>query len=220
MPLSPGSSRKVIGENIREMRHAGHPEAQSVAAALNEARKTRAEGGNTTGEVGKVVPVQQAKGYGWPKIKLHTGPIHSAVAGRTDHLPTHVPSGSYVLPAHHVSGLGESNTLAGFKVIQRMFGDLKRHYGGLPYSGEAAPYGQSGGPYGAELGHSKGGEIHDGDGVPCVLAGGEYVLSPAEVRAAGEGDMDMGHKALDAWVEAQKAKTAKTVANLPKPRRD
>jgi hypothetical protein len=218
MPLSPGSSRKVIGENIREMRHAGHPEAQSVAAALNEARKTRAEGGNTIQQARPVQSYHQHAPHA--HMKLHTGPIHSAVAGRTDHLPTHVPSGSYVLPAHHVSGLGESNTLAGFKVIQRMFGDLKRQYGGLPYSGQASPYGQSGGPYGAELGHSKGGEIHDGDGVPCVLAGGEYVLSPAEVRAAGEGDMDMGHKALDAWVEAQKAKTAKTVANLPKPRRD
>jgi hypothetical protein len=216
VPLSPGSSRKVISENVREMRHAGHPEAQSVAAALNEARKTRAEGGNAPQQAR---PVQSYHQHA-PHMKLHTGPIHSAVAGRTDHLPTHVPSGSYVLPAHHVSGLGESNTLAGFKVIQRMFGDLKRQYGGLPYSGQSAPYGQSGGPYGAELGHSKGGEIHTGEGVACVLAGGEHVLTPHEVWMAGDCDTDAGHRALDGWVEAQKAKTAKTVANLPKPRRD
>ena len=31
--------------------------------------------------------------------KLHVGPIHSPVAGRTDHLPMHVPSGAYVIPA-------------------------------------------------------------------------------------------------------------------------
>ena len=72
-----------------------------------------------------------------PPIKLHTGPIHSAVAGRTDHLPTHVPSGSYVVPADIVSGLGEGNSLAGFRHIKRMFAELKRRYGGLPYSGDS-----------------------------------------------------------------------------------
>ena len=54
-------------------------------------------------------------------MKMHTGPIHSAVAGRTDHLPTHVPSGSYVIPADIVSSMGEGNTMAGFKNIRRMF---------------------------------------------------------------------------------------------------
>ena len=37
MPLHKGSSKKVIGENIREMRRAGHPEAQAVAAAMHVA---------------------------------------------------------------------------------------------------------------------------------------------------------------------------------------
>lgn len=219
MPLLPG--KKNIGHNISEMEAAGHPRDQSIAAALNEARKSRAEGGNTVRKVKSELPsVQQAKGYGWHGTarKLHTGPIHSHVAGRTDHLPTHVPSGSYVLPAHHVSGLGESNTLAGFEHIKRMFDELRRHYGGLPYSGQSAPYGQEGGPYGM---HAKGGDVgRKSHGVAVVLAGGEHVLTPHEVWMAGDCDMDAGHKALDGWVEAQKAKTAKTVANLPKPRSD
>ena len=50
------------------------------------------------------------------KTGVHVGPIHSAVAGRTDHLPMHVPSGAYVLPADIVSAMGEGNTAAGFKV--------------------------------------------------------------------------------------------------------
>lgn len=37
MPLLPGSSRAIIGENIREMRASGHPEDQAVAAALRNA---------------------------------------------------------------------------------------------------------------------------------------------------------------------------------------
>ncbi len=40
MPLKKGTSRKTIGENIKEMEKAGHPRKQSIAAALNEARKS------------------------------------------------------------------------------------------------------------------------------------------------------------------------------------
>jgi hypothetical protein len=43
MPLIKGRSRKVIGENIREMIEAGHPRAQAIAASLNNARKSGAK---------------------------------------------------------------------------------------------------------------------------------------------------------------------------------
>lgn len=54
--------------------------------------------------------------------KIHVGPIHSSVAGRTDHLPINVPSGSYVIPADIVSSMGEGNTMAGFQILNRVFG--------------------------------------------------------------------------------------------------
>lgn len=57
--------------------------------------------------------------------KIHVGPIHSAVAGRTDHLPMNVPSGAYVIPADIVSALGEGNTMAGFEILNDMFGVQK-----------------------------------------------------------------------------------------------
>lgn len=107
------------------MQASGHPHDQAVAAALNVARKHRDSGGQVT--------------------KHHTGPIHSSVAGRTDHLPLTVPSGSYVIPADIVSGMGEGNTIAGFKHLRRMFG-------GTPYKGGDSPYGQSGSPYGMATG--------------------------------------------------------------------
>jgi hypothetical protein len=41
MPLKKGSSKKVISENIREMRKAGHPERVAVAAAMHNAGKSK-----------------------------------------------------------------------------------------------------------------------------------------------------------------------------------
>jgi 8-oxo-dGTP pyrophosphatase MutT (NUDIX family) len=41
MPLEHGSSQEAISNNIAELRHAGHPEAQSVAIAEKEAGKSR-----------------------------------------------------------------------------------------------------------------------------------------------------------------------------------
>lgn len=147
-------------------------------------------------------------------VKVHSGPIHSAVAGRTDHLPMHVESGSYVIPADIVGGMGEGNTIAGFKHLRRIFG-------GQPYGGSAMPYGASGGPYGEPVPHATGGET-DGQtpSVPIVAAGGEYVLTPREVLQAGDGDLDMGHRVLDEFVKRMRTELVKTLKGLPGPKRD
>lgn len=41
MPLKKGKSKKVISANIRELRHAGYPQKQSVAIALSQSRKSK-----------------------------------------------------------------------------------------------------------------------------------------------------------------------------------
>ena len=111
MPLKRGKSQATISGNISEMIRAGHPRDQAIAAALNIARKKAAEGGMRLG-----VANPQPE-------KIHVGPIHSTVAGRTDHLPVHVASGSYVIPADIISAMGEGNSMAGFKVSDRIFRD-------------------------------------------------------------------------------------------------
>lgn len=225
MPLAKGKSKATVSANISEMIHAGHSRDQAIAAALNTARHTKphkAFGGHTPGFIKKRADggpfrfprmpeaPHAPKAPRAPKpMKVHTGPIHSAVAGRTDHLPTHVPSGSYVIPADIVSSLGEGNTMAGFKNIRRMFS-------GAPYGAGMAPYGQTGGMYG-QTGHAAGGAVQN---VPCVLAGGEHVLAPHEVLWAGDGDMETGHRVLDDFVKQYRAKTIKTLSNLPEPRKD
>lgn len=143
-------------------------------------------------------------------IKFHVGPIHSQVAGRTDHLPMHVRSGSYVIPADIVSSHGQGNTIAGFKVLRRVFG-------GTPYGAGSAPYGVTGGPYGAPESHANGGET---EGVPIVAAGGEYVLTPEQVRVVGDGDLDIGHRVLDEFIKRSRSETVKTLKNLPGPAKD
>jgi len=145
-----------------------------------------------------------------PHGKLHVGPIHSSVAGRTDHLPMHVPSGSYVIPADIISAMGEGNTMAGFKHMRRVFG-------GEPYGQSGSPYGQGAGPYGEPVARAAGGDV---EGVPIVAAGGEYVLSPEQVRMAGQGDLDLGHKVLDHFVKSMRAKTVRTLEKLPGPKKD
>jgi hypothetical protein len=194
MPLLAG--KKNIGRNIETEQDVGKPHEQAIAIALDVARrKHKAEGGS--------LKVHTPK----PPTKMHTGPIHSSVAGRTDHLPMHVPSGSYVIPADVISAGGEGNTIAGFKHAKRVFG-------GNPYGGSGAtPYGQGKGPYGM----AKGGRT---DGVPIVAAGGEYVVHPDGVRSVGGGDLDTGHKVLDSFVKRIRAELIHTLKGLPGPQKD
>lgn len=43
MPLKHGKSRKVIGENIKEMQSSGYKKSQAIAAALTQARESGAK---------------------------------------------------------------------------------------------------------------------------------------------------------------------------------
>lgn len=148
--------------------------------------------------------------------QVHSGPINSAIAGRTDHIPLNVASGSYVVPADIVSGLGQGNTASGHQIINKMF-----HSG--PYDGALGRA-----PRAAKLGTPRLNlspkaptmNFAAGGAVPIMAAGGEHVLTPAQVAALGGGDVKHGHEILDAWVKHERNKINKEQKKLPPPAKD
>ena len=176
MPLEKGSSQAVISRNIEEMSKK-HPHDQSVAAALETARKSKRK----RKRGGKVA---------------HVGRIVGPTGGRADKRAMEVPDGAYVFTADHVSGLGEGNTHAGMEKLDRMF----------PKSAKAhqevkTPMRASGGK------------------VPIYAADGEYVVHPDDIKDR-YGDLDYGHKALDAWQTHERHHLIHTLKNLDPPAQD
>lgn len=165
-----------------------------VASMSVEGLKTWLRSGNTK------APLSRAKyasgGEVLPSMRdissrdepIHVGPLHSTVAGRTDHLPISVMAGSYVLPADIISALGEGNTNAGMQIVESLF--------------PAQPQ---------KLEYARGGKV------PIAAAGGEFVLTPEQVAAIGGGDLEAGQEILDHWVTQTRAHTIDTLSKLPGP---
>jgi len=160
----------------------------------------------------------EARGLG-----THSGPILSAVAGRTDHHPMNVKAGSYVFPSEHVASIGQGNTLAGMKQLGAMFNSGP--YGTKPMGTKHG----MGPPKPPHLRHiatggasDHGGARGHGHPVPIAAAGGEFVAEPDQIldwleRNGFPRDLKFGHQALDAWVMSQRKKHIRTLKGLPPP---
>jgi hypothetical protein len=110
--------------------------------------------------------------------------------GREDKLPVDVPSGSFVIPSDIVSALGQGNSLAGCKALDKTFGADNRQH-----------------------------RANGGQAVPILISDGEYVVAPEAVAKIGHGDMDLGHKTLDALVGTIRQQHIKQLKSLPPPAR-
>lgn len=148
---------------------------------------------------------------------MHAGPIASVVPGRTDNHPMNVAAGSYVLPADHVSSLGQGNTQAGMAILGKMFSNSGPYGAGRNMGitrGVGAPHAPR--PMGAL---ASGGARGNGEGHPVKImaAGGEFVIVPQDVAMVGQGNIHHGHQILDAWVLANRKKHVSTLSKLPGP---
>ena len=168
-----------------------------------------------------------------------SGLFKSLGAGRTDIHNRVVPPGGYVVPADVVSGLAEGNTMAGSAVIDRMMHaepagvkantgpngmklDRTGRRGDFPRAAAVhAPRGINNDAEEQKRGGLAGGKksrAHDTKPVPVVVAGGEHYISPEDI-VAKFGDLDRGHKILDAWVVARREKNIKELKKLPGPKK-
>lgn len=119
----------------------------------------------------------------------HVGAVVGKTGGRADKLPISVPSGAYVVPADVVSALGEGNTLAGSDKLAKMFGRS----------------------------HPRDSRAVGGRTVPIRISDGEFVVSPEQVAKVGGGDMDRGHRTLDALMLKIRDQHINTLKSLPPP---
>lgn len=215
MPLKPGKSQKIISENIHELTHHGsRPRShdQIVAIALSNADKH--PGYSKGGLAAAVKPTPKGGVFGSLSMRpphslaRATSPIaeggflHSAVAGRTDRLATRVKSGSHIIPADVVSALGQGNSLAGARHLDLTMRALPAAFA-------------RGGDTSQNHPHRRLGEEHE----PVLLAGGEYVITPEEVRSIGGGDQKKGHDALDKMIVRVRKREAKRMLRLPGPKK-
>lgn len=145
-----------------------------------------------------------------------SGFLKSSIPGRTDHIPTSAPAGSYVVPADVVSGLGEGNSLAGARVMQEI---LKSGPWGTPQEHMRGGRGIPGAPSGRTAPDT----LAQGGGVDeptkILAAGGEHLIHPTDVRRIGGGSLRRGHNVLDKWVVHERKKIAKKMLSLPGPKR-
>ena len=125
------------------------------------------------------------------------GLVRSPTPGRADHVRTAVRRGSYVVPADVVSGLGQGNTDAGAATL---------HHAVAGHGVDDAEE------------YASGGIADVTEGMPVALSGGEFVLTPREVRAIGGGRAEHGAALLDDLVHKVRRSTTATLRQLPPPK--
>lgn len=145
-----------------------------------------------------------------------SGLVVSPIGGRSDHIPLDLPPKSYVMPADIIGGMGQGNTIAGSHQFDKMLASgpygsklpMPRLHGTLP-----KPPGMPkmlGAQHFSRGGRTKG-------MVPVIVAGGERILSPADVARLSGGDLERGHAMLDKFVVEARKHIVKHTQALPGP---
>jgi hypothetical protein len=214
-----GTSNPVLQNQLATTTNNSFLAPQAVTAGVAPQPQPQAANNPAGMAFGGTAGVGQMPWFAKAEAKnlTHTGPIMSAVPGRTDRHNMNVASGSYVIPAESISHLGQSNTMAGMKIANNMFGASGPYGAGIPKMGHGAGLPKP--PRAMGVPGDTGGARGEGTGtpVPVVTAGGEFVVSPEVVARIGGGDIKHGHKVLDAWIMALRKDHIKTLKGLKPP---
>lgn len=253
MPLLPGKAN--IGANIKELtEHGSRPRSheQIVAIAMANARRHPRADGGTTPDIANAVRIahRAVGGYTPPappyneRSAMHEmadakpyGFTAGVGLGRHDKNDVSVGSGSYVLPADVIAGLGDGNSLAGANVWNQILGSMAP-YGATPpkLAGRHAPPAPPHDSYLAQgmmpegqMHFAAGGETPEVPEVPIRSADGELILSRDDVLRVGQhyapdreqGDeramMRRGHRVLDGFVKHIRGDTIRHLKSLKGP---
>ena len=188
-----------------------------------------AQGGIIKRDLGGGMSLSQADPY-WARseqaAESHaSGYLSGDTFGRADSLKATAPGGAHVIPADVISSLGEGNSEAGARVMDQImqsgpYGTPMPRHGGhgssMPRAPAAPPDGgTSTSTYRPNI--AKGGGVQGGTGTtPVMLSHGEYVIHPDHI-VHKFGDLKTGHKALDQFVEEERARHIATLKKLPGP---
>lgn len=228
MPMAPG-----VGSPMQMPMGMGMPPPQMMPPGVASPMMNpmvrpmmRAAGGFNIAKAPNLSPPNYFE-RGEARDMMH-GAVPGIMPGRADTHYTKVPSGSYVLPASHLSAMGQGNSAAGLKMAQSLFG-LNGPYGigamKMP-RGPGAPKPPRFGGFSGQLGVALGGALSIGGGrgtydnhspVDVALSSHEYVIHPIVVRNLGKGSLEDGHRILDAYVLHGRKHEIKTLRNLPPP---
>lgn len=209
-------ARNVQNRRAKSYRYQSHPsDTEDVPAGLQILR-TKPE---VDAQVAKMNKRADGGGVPWYTRQeafnlRREGMIKSPIPGRTDKIPASVSPGAYVIPADIVSGLGQGNTDAGGQILSQMFS--RGPFGMKPAKVGAAARRKTGKlPKGSKINFkAEGGST---DGIPVIVAGGEYIIPPEVVTDLGNGNMDEGHRVLDKFVKHSRKELIKTLKKLPGP---
>lgn len=116
-----------------------------------------------------------------------TSPIEGDDKGQDDNIHVKAPVGGYVLDADVVSSIGDGNTDAGFKEINRYLENLeKKHIKKIK----------------PKL-------------IDCAFSTGELQIDPRDVTAIGKNDLEKGHKVLNQFVKEVRAHKKHSIDSIP-----
>jgi hypothetical protein len=137
-----------------------------------------------------------------------------------------IAGGSHVIPADVVSGLGEGNSLAGAHAMTLA---TKSGPGGIslpkgpakstiPHPPSPPKFAKGGGVEweGHPIKIAQGHVPEEHGGVKCIVAGGEWILSPDEVKRVKHNGK-ISHEAIDEWILERRKELIHKLKKLPGP---